>query len=290
MGVSEKFQNFCTNLRIKSNVVDNISYRYKRITRQLNTDFWNTGSDSAHSLYVGSYGRDTDIFTSDIDVLMQLPWSTHEQYDSYSGNGQSALLQAVRDSLKKTYPTTHIKGDGQVVQINFDYGVSFEIVPGFLYDTGRFSYADANAGGNWKITDPKPEIREIREANILWNRNLKDLCRMARTWKQKWDVPMGGLLVDTLAYNFLKYSQYKDKSYVYYDWMVRDFFEYLKNQDSAKSYWLAPGSSQYVWRKGNFEYKATRCYNIALEAIDYEVREMPYSANEKWREIFGTKF
>ncbi len=32
----------------------------------------------------------------------------------------------------------------------------------------------------------------------------------------------------------------KDKSYLYYDWMVRDFFKFLKEQDEDKSYWLAP--------------------------------------------------
>lgn len=290
MSVSTKFQNFCSNLRIKSSVVNDISYRYKRITKQLNIDFWSTDSETAHSLYVGSYGRDTEIHTSDIDVLMQLPWAVHSQYDEHVGNGQSSLLQAVRDSLKKTYSTTHVKGDGQVVQINFNDGVSFEIVPAFFYDTGRYSYPDTNNGGSWKITDPKAEIKAICDSNNAWNGNLKDLCRMARAWKEKWNVPIGGLLIDTLAYNFMKHSSYTDKSYVYYDWMVRDFLKYLKDQDENKSYWLAPGSSQYVWRKGNFEYKALRGYNLAVEAIEYEVSEMPYSANNKWQEIFGTKF
>ena len=30
--------------------------------------------------------------------------------------------------------------------------------------------------------------------------------------------------------------------------------------------------------------------DVSKEAIDYEVREMPFSADEKWREIYGTKF
>ena len=113
---------------------------------------------------------------------------------------------------------------------------------------------------------------------------------MARAWKDKWDVPIGGLLIDTLAYNFLVQWEYRDKSFVYYDWMTRDFFRFLKDQGSDKNYWLAPGSSQRVWRKGGFEYKALRCFNIAIEAIKYETDDMPYSANQKWREIYGNKF
>ena len=50
-----------------------ISTRYKRVTRAINSEFWNSSSEIAHSLYVGSYGRGTAIDTSDIDILVELP-------------------------------------------------------------------------------------------------------------------------------------------------------------------------------------------------------------------------
>ena len=290
MSISDKFNNFCSNIRIPSSIVNDISYRYKRITKQLNKDFWETDSETSHSLYVGSYGRDTDIHTSDIDIFFRLSYEVYERINGHSGNGQSALLAEVRDSLENTYATTHISSDGQVVKINFDDGISFEILPCFINKDESYTYPDTNDGGKWKTTNPKTEIEAIRSGNDKWNGNLKHLCRMARAWKEKWDVPMGGLLIDTLAFNFLKDWDNRDKSFIYYDWMTRDFFKFLKGQDENKNYWLAPGSNQYVWRKGKFEYKALLCYNIALEAIDYEQREMPYSANEKWREIYGSKF
>jgi hypothetical protein len=290
MSVSEKFKKFNDNIRITSDNRDKISYRYRQITKRLNVDFWDTDSCSSHSLYVGSYGRGTDIHVSDIDMLFQLPYSVYKQYDNHEGNGQSALLQSVRNSLQETYSTSHVKGDGQVIGINFDDGICFEIIPCFINDNDSYTYPDTNDGGSWKTTNPKPEIKEIKEKNEDWNYNLKRLCKMARAWKDEWNVPMGGLLIDTLAYNFLKDWDNKDKSYLYYDWMVRDFFEYLKDQDEDQSYWLAVGSNQYVWRKGKFEYMALRNYNISLEAIEYEKKEMEYSANQKWEEIFGNEF
>ncbi|ENU32028.1 hypothetical protein F991_00062 [Acinetobacter sp. CIP-A165] len=72
--------------------------------------------------------------------------------------------------------------------------------------------------------------------------------------------------------------------------MTRDFFKYLKDQNPEQYYWLAPGSKQYVWRSGNFEYKASKCYNLALKALEYEDKKMPYTANQTWREIYGNKF
>lgn len=291
MGIAEKFQKFCSNIRISDNNVSNILYRYKRITKQLNIDFYGNVSEINNSLFVGSYGRGTDTHVSDIDMLFVLPFSVYKQYNDYVGNGQSALLQAVKTSLQKTYSTSHIGGDGQVVKIRFDDGIEFEIVPCFINKDGiSYTYPDTNSGGSWKITNPRAEINEMNDSNKKFNFNLKRLCRMARAWKDKWNVPMGGLLIDTLAYNFMKSWQYNDKSYFYYDYMTRDFLLYLSNQNTDKQYWLAVGSNQYVYRKGTFEHKAKQCYNLAVEACNLEADNKDYSANQKWREIYGTKF
>ena len=58
---------------------------------------------------------------------------------------------------------------------------------------------------------------------------------------------MGGLLIDTMAYNFMSNWGYKDKSYLYYDYMSRDFFKYLSELNDQQEYWLSPGARQYVW-------------------------------------------
>lgn len=179
MSVSENFKMFCSNLRMSDTVVSNVQYRYKRITKQLNADFRDLNSDTAYSLYVGSYGRGTAIHVSDIDMIIELPYSVYEKYDNHSGNGQSALLQAVRDSIKKTYSTTHIRGDGQVVQLNFDDGICYEIVPGFINrDKESFTYPNTNYGGSWKVTKPRAEINELKNGDSLLNNNLRRLCRV----------------------------------------------------------------------------------------------------------------
>jgi len=291
MSLAEWFSDFCSNLTIKDG--GTISTRYKNITKRLNTDYWATTSDSAHSLYVGSYGRKTATQGfSDLDMIFRLPYEEYEKYDNYSGNGQSALLQAVKKSIEKTYSTTSIRGDGQVILIPFNDGITFEVVPAFVNKDDSFTYPDANDGGRWRTTNPKPEIAAIKSRNFTCNGNLKQLCRMMRAWKRKWDVPIGGLLIDTLAYQFIENWEYRDKSYFYYDYMSRDFFKWMADQDSEQSYWKAPGSSQYVYSKGLFQYKAKRCYNLSLEAIKHETADpkREWSAKQKWREIYGTTF
>lgn len=291
MSIANKFSQFCENLRVPIVTRSSISNRYEVITQRLNCDFWESESKTLHSLYVGSYGRRTAVRGfSDLDILFKLPYEIYKKYNNYQYNGQSALLQSVKQSLKKTYSTTNISGDGQVIVITFYDGITFEIVPCFLNNDNSFTYPDSNNGGSWKVTNPIPEINTIKENNKLTNKNLLRLCRMTRAWRNKWNVPMGGLLIDTFANNFLINWKYKDQSYIYYDWMSRDFFLYLSSQNSQQNYWLAVGSKQYIYRKGNFEYKAKQCYNLALEAIKYGAKNMEHSATLKWREIYGTAY
>ncbi len=291
MGLADWFSTFCGNIQVQDG--GTISSRYKAITRRLNTDFWPTTSDTSHSFYVGSYGRNTAIEGfSDLDMIFELPSALYHQYDCYSGNGQSALLQAVRSSMQKLYSTSDVGADGQVIAVNFQDEITFEVVPVFVNTAGSYTFPNANNGGSWQTTNPKPEIQAIRDRNATCNNNLVPLCRMMRAWKNKWGVPIGGLLVDTLAYQFIIGWKYKDKAYTYYDYMCRDFFKWMADQDSNQDYWKAPGSGQYVYRKGLFQYKATRCYNISLEAIKHETAtpKEEWSAKQKWREIFGTSF
>ena len=290
MGVATWFDTFCKNLRMEDDIVSKITTRYKSITKRINLDYYGITSETANTLYVGSYGRATDIHVSDIDILVKLPYSKYVQYNNYFGNGQSALLQELKTVIQKTYSTSRIRGDGQVIVVSFYDGVICEILPAFLNsDDISYTFPDTHNGGSWKTTNPKAEINEINRANIAWNKNLKRLCRMARAWEQKWDVQIGGLLVDTLAYNFMQSWSNKDKSYLYYDFMSRDFFEYLKDQDSDQQYWLAPGSNQRVYKKDNFTYKAKQCHNLSKDAISYE-KDYPTLAKSTWRKIYGTKF
>ena len=186
MGLADWFNTFCDSIKVQN--ADTISQRYKAITKRLNTDFWETDSDTSHSLYVGSYGRNTAIHgTSDVDMIFRLPYSVYKQYDDYSDNGQSALLQAVRNSVKNTYYGTSVGADGQVILIPFSDGITFELVPGFLNNNGSYTHPDSNGGGSWKTTNPKPEIEALRERNSTCNNNLIPLCRMMPIMEEKVD-------------------------------------------------------------------------------------------------------
>jgi hypothetical protein len=82
MSITTQFNEFCENLRVLKDTRDSISYRYKRITKRLNLDFWDSESETLHSLYVGSYGRRTAVKGfSDLDILFILPYEVYKKYD-----------------------------------------------------------------------------------------------------------------------------------------------------------------------------------------------------------------
>ncbi|MEJ5104345.1 SMODS domain-containing nucleotidyltransferase [Chryseobacterium sp. MYb328] len=285
------FENFSTNLLIGTPLRSTISIRYLSICKRLNKDFWNLDDNITGGRYIGSFGRNTATgWVSDIDMLFEMPWTLYQSYNSYIGNGQSAFLQAVKNALAKTYPNTTLKGDGQIVSIKFTDGMEIEVLPVFKNDDGSYTFADSNGGGSWKTTNPIPEINTIGIGDITTNYNLRPLCRMTRAWKHYCNVPIKGLLIDTLAYRFLTNWEHRNKSYLYYDLMCRDFFEYLKNQPQNQLTWSAIGSYQTINNPENFRYKSTIAYNKAKEAIKYQNDNMEWSAKQKWKEIYGNRF
>lgn len=200
MGVGDWFQTFCGNIRIGPDKRGSIAYRTGRIVGQLNADLRNLDSKTSYRFYVGSYGRSTAIpSVSDVDLLYELPAALYERFDKYQGNGQSALLALVRSSIQNTYPTTKIGGDGQVVVIAFDDGVTFEVLPAFLNKADGYTFADTNNGGSWRACKPKQEMTAFSTRNTACNGNLAELARMARAWRDQNNVSMSGMLIDTLA-------------------------------------------------------------------------------------------
>lgn len=286
MNVSETFKEFLSNIKISDNIAETISYRYGRITKALNEEFRTTDSNTANSLQVGSYGRYTGIKgISDLDMLYIMPESKWDDYNK--AGGQAKLLQDTKNAISKTYSSSYIKVDRCVVTVNFA-GSHIDVQPVFEIEDQDYKYPDTYGDGHWKITKPRKEMDAMVEFEENKNRNLRRLCKMVRAWKNKHGVCMGGLLIDTLVYNFLKSTTYYDeRSFAYYDKMCRDFFKYLYDQPKNQTEYGALGSKQRVRVKKSFRRKAKKAYDLAVEAIE---STSDLRRHNKWRDIFGNYF
>jgi len=286
MNTSETFKEFLSNIKIKDDRADDISYRYGRITKALNQEFRDIDSKTANSLQVGSYGRYTGIDgISDLDMLYIMPASKWAGYNKVGG--QTKLLQDTKTAISKTYSSSDIKVDRCVVTVNFTDS-HIDVQPVFEVEDQDYKYPDTYGDCSWKITKPRKEIKAMVEFEANKNRNLRRLCKMARSWKNKHGVFMGGLLIDTLVYNFLKSTtSYDVKSFAFYDEMCRDFFKYLYDQPKDQSEYGALGSKQRVKVKKSFKTKSKKAYDLAQEAIEADTDKIKHT---KWRDIFGNDF
>lgn len=286
MNTSETFQEFIDNIKIPQDKADGISYRYGRITSTLNQEFRNSNSKTANNLQVGSYGRYTGIKgISDLDMLYIMPNYKWDDYNKKSG--QIKLLQDTKKAIEKTYPSSQIKVDRCVVTVTFSES-HIDVQPVFEIEDQDYKYPDTYGGGSWKTTKPRKEMDAMVEATDNINKNLRRLCKMARSWKNKHGVCMKGLLIDTLAYNFLNSTDvYDNKSFYYYDEMCRDFFHYLYERPKDQKEYAALGSKQRVKVIKSFKRKAKKAYDLSCEAINANTEKAKHN---KWRDVFGIDF
>ncbi|MGR3177479.1 MAG: nucleotide-binding domain-containing protein [Candidatus Anammoxibacter sp.] len=282
MSVANMFTEFINNLAIEN--AETISSRYGELTAALNKAFRNLESKTANTIQVGSFGRKTGINgISDLDMLYIMPKS---KWDTYKDGKQLKLLQDTKSAILNRYPKTDIRVDRLIVTVTYtDFHV--EVQPVFEQDDGSFKYPDTKNEGTWKITKSRLEMNAIAELDREKNSNLRRLCKMSRAWKNKHGVGMGGLLVDTLAYNFLKSTnEYDTKSFHYYDQLNRDFFKYLSELPKQDRY-DALGSKQHVKVKKPFQRKAKKAYSLCVKAIEAEGTN---GVNDKWKKVFGRPF
>lgn len=249
---------------IPADIRSTISKRYKTITKAINREFWDSESETSHSFYVGSYGRNTAISTSDIDILVEIPNSELDRFRNLKGNGPSRLLQAVKNAIVSTYSNSDVKADGQVIKINFSDGIKFEIVPAFRkldywenWD-GTYIYPDSNMGGNWMSTNPKEEIKSMKEKNSNSNELFVATCRHFRYIRDNYfkSYHLSGIVIDSFVYIAMGTWQYVDKGSSGrasgdYEKELLDYFNQHSFLGSINL--SAPGSNQSVDTTSSFE-------------------------------------
>lgn len=240
------------------------------------------------SLLVGSYGKNTEIAPpSDIDILFKMPIHLYTKYDKDPYNGQSQLLQDVKNVLRKAYPSTDIRGDGQIVDVPF-ISYKVEVLPAFHSSGDQYLYPDAHNGGSWRVTNPKAEKLQISASNKRSEGNTIRLIKMIKAWKRYCAVPIKSLVIELRAVNFLQTYEYYNRSSMFYDWIIRDFFkELLKHTNGSCK---IPGIEETIYYGDAWKTKAESAYSRAIKACEYESAEYGDSATLEWKKIFGSQF
>ena len=160
-----------------------------------------------------------------------------------------------------------------------------EIVPAFDFRTGRYWICDTHNGGCYKETDPVAETQFIQAIHAANNNNLRPLIKMLKAWQSYCSVPIKSFHLELLSADFLPRCQWRLQSYFYFDWILRDFFEYLCNR--ANGIVCVPGTLETIPLGDAWKSRALSAYNRALKACLYERNDWIHAAGQEWQKIFG---
>lgn len=237
---------------------------------------------------VGSYAKGTAAKPrSDIDMIFIIPSDDFNRINGRLGNKRSQLLQEVKYYLLDTFPNTDIRGDGPVVKVPFS-SYEFEVAPVFILQDGSFLTAHTKNGGSWQYTNPAAEIKWLRDIDAVTLGKASHRVKMLKAWKRECNVDMRSICLETAAVFFVQHWIYRDKTIFYYDWMIRDFFQFLLQFPMG---WARPaGINEQIPLGDCWLSKCQLAYSRALKACEYEYGDSGPSASAEWQIIFGSQF
>ncbi|MDR6182951.1 SMODS domain-containing nucleotidyltransferase [Asaia bogorensis] len=286
MSVSKRFDIFLRNISLTDIQKAEGASRREAVVKALNIHYWGSASGTSNSSYVGSWAKYTRIRPPrDVDILFTLPISVFHRYEQRQGNKQSQLLQEIKIILGNRFPNTSIRGDGPVVLVPFStYNV--ELIPSFNLTNGQSWICVTTNGGRYTTADYIAEANEIKSSNDLTNGNTRNLIRMLKCWQYECGVQLKSFVLEILSVEFLRTWDNRDKSHIYYDWMIRDFFQFLLSKSNGCVF--APGTFQAISLGSAWQSKAYSALRNAQKACEYESKHLTNLAGDEWQKIFGT--
>jgi hypothetical protein len=285
--VRRRFTQFLTNITITDWQRQDGEKKQAGVRACLNRHYWGIGSETAHSMLIGSWGKDTRGRPSrDIDILFLLPGSVYWQYQNRVGNRQSQLLQEVKGVLLNTYFQTAMRADGQVICVPFN-SIPVEVSIGFTCTDGSIIVCDTNNGGFYKTSTAQAEAADLDVSDrLLWNSNTRALVRMMKSWQRYCNVPLKSFHIERLAIEFLDIWAFSKYDVFYYDWMVRDFLAYLIRRANGNI--IMPGTCEVVPVGSDWLSRAETAYRYAVKACEYEQDSYQALAGGEWQNLFGS--
>lgn len=305
MTTGSRFSTFLENIKLTETQESDAKTKYDNVCRTLHNHYYPTIEyNGSTKLLIGSYGKSTNIRPpGDVDVIFKIPWSTYDKFYKQK-TGPRGLLNEIQEILKSKFTTTEIiKPNGMVVEIQFGT-FSIEVLPGYEWSSGNFSVPDTSKGfsslpvlydfnlssanyGRWKDIDPRREMRELSDSNILRKNNTINLVRMMKKWVDHCSVPIKSIVIERLMIDFLSLNENADKSFSFYDWLIRDFLYYLLSRKNTTIF--MPGINENISIGDAWESKANTAYTRSVDACQYESNNETLAAF-KWQMIFGPDY
>lgn len=287
VAVTPRFSKFHADLNPTAEQVADALGKAKRVGQALERAYGSDATENPPIFPVGSWGKSTQVRPSaDIDIMAKFDWGVYPRFHAYAHNGQSSLLQEIKDKLATPFSQTKMRGDGQVVMVDFN-SILVEVVPVFPLNTGQFIMPDTHEGGSWKTVDPVAQIEHIDRLDREYNGNVRALSKMIKRWKHEQNVDLKSFLIELVVADFVRQCEWGGYSYFYYDWLIRDAFKFLRTRAGGQA--TLPGTGEVIPLGSDWAPKVDAAIGIAEKACDYERADLEIMAGWEWQKIFGQR-
>ena len=276
--MNEYFSKFLDRIQLTNNQLNDAKRKYNWVCKVLHDYFYGTNYDWSTKLLFWSYKKKTNIrpitTDQDVDVLFKLPEDIYNQYSNHNWNGQSKLLQKIKDVLSKKYSTTeNIKWWGKVILVEFaDNTHNVELLPAFENNDKTFFIPNSSDWWSWEQFNPRKGINNFFESNNNTKGLTRKLSRIIKNWSRNIATSsLKSYIIEEYVIEFLK--DYNLSDWIDYSILLKDYFEYLLKKVD----------------KGNYSHVDTalkRCNN-ALKYINESKIE---SAVDEYTKIFWWNF
>lgn len=236
--MTKYFEIFDKKLRLTFKQLEDAKKKYNNVCKTLHKKYYSSKYDGKTKLLFGSYRKNTSIRPltedQDVDVLFKIPKETFEKFDSYKSNGQSALLQEIRNILRDTFTTTEkISGWGKVVLVKTNDGThNIELLPAYELENGKFKIPNSENNGYWEEFDPREDIDNINRSNKKTGGLTKKVIRILKSWKrQNKTLNLKSYQIEKLVINYFDKNNAEDLSI---DLFLK-IFDYFKREVDYKN-------------------------------------------------------
>ena len=275
MSIQEQFNKFYDNIKLTSSQRDDAKKKYTGVCKKLHSYYYpSIKYDGTTKLLIGSYGKKTNIRPPrDVDVLFIMPEEKFEQYDDNKSNGQSQLLQDIKNILADKYTTTDkIKGWGKVVLIEFTDGThNVELLPAWENKNTTFEVPNTKDGGSWETWNPRSEIQAIKDSDNETGKT-KALIRMIKKWSENCSAKLSSYEIENKILDFHSSYDVKNKDY---SKIVTEFFKFFLDDTNDDD---------------NLKSHLNTAYKRSEKACAFEDDEKLDDATDEWKKIFGDDF
>lgn len=285
MYVSDRFERLDANLQLTPRQLQDGFGAAGSVIKCLYKHYYDGTSARAVADLIGSWGKGLQVRPPrDVDLLFLIPVDIYHRLEQRTTNKQTGLLQEARNILLRRFPNTEVHSDEQAVVVPFER-TNVEVIPAFSLQNGRFFIPDARFGGRYIVSDLRAELEALNQSDLRNKGVTRRLIRMIKQWQRVCNVPLKSYLVERLVIEFLDQWYDDFRTFYWFDWMIRDFFDFIISR--ANGHVVMPGTLELRPLGDKWRTRAQTAFRNARQACDYERNKENMLAGLAWSDIFG---